>query len=174
MGRASTRAAIQSALQGAGLTYVGTVFAGPPSYIDEASYTETLAGQAIKESSNGSACVIVVNITQDNRERYALVGRGPVADWNKHLVVLEIFFTSTSGDAVAAQDDYDAMYDSLVPYIRSNPTLSAPASIWSAGEYRYGVKHSQGRPQTSADGMTTLIVGTVSFEAWEQLVGTGV
>lgn len=171
MGRLAVRQAVQSALQSAGLTYVGTVFPARPVIATETDYVQTMTGQAIEESSNGSACILVVNIPSDRRTRYGDVGRATVADWNIHTIAVELFFASPAGDGVAAQEDYDAVVDSLVTYVRSDPTLTAPATIWSAGEYTYGVQHDQEQPFTSEDGLTVLINGVVRFEAWEQDVG---
>lgn len=172
MGRAAVRTAIQAAVQNADLPYVGTVFPARPEIADDEAYVTTMNGQAIEESENGSACIIVVNITDDPRNRMADSGRDAVYDWWKHRIVLELFFASTGGDGLAAQGDYDEIVDALQILIRGNPTLSAPATIWSAGEYRYGVNHHQDVPYQSQDGLSILINGYVHFEAWEQPAGT--
>lgn len=172
MGRLDVRTATQTAVQNANLPYVGTVFPARPVIAQEDAYTTTMNGTATSESVNGSACLIVVNITDDDRIRYGDVGRAALADFDKHLVVLELWFACTAGDGTAAQQDYDTVVDNLVEFIRENPTMGAPAAVWSAGEYRYGVKHSQGSPYTSEDGLTVLINGLVKFEAWEQVSGS--
>jgi len=175
MGRLAVRLAIQSALQAGNLTYVGTVFPARPTIMDEEAYYQTMSGTATQESAAGSSCVVVVNLPgQDKRMRRADTGRSAVNDTNIHPVVLELFFASSGGEAIAAQQDYDAVVDSIVTFVRNNQTMSAPATVWSAGEYTAGVTHNQSQPYTSADGLTILIDGTVRFDAWEWIVGSGV
>ena len=174
MGRLQVRQAVQAALQGAGLTYVGTVFGARPEILQESAYTQTLNGTAIAESVNGSACVIVVNIVSDKRMRRTDTGIGHVDDTNIHIVSLELFFASQAGKGVPAQEDYDTVVDALVAYIRNNPDMSAPATVWSAGQYTYGVQHKQGAAYTSGEGAAIVINGEVRFEAYEWVAGTGV
>lgn len=171
MGRKDVRLAIQAVIQNAGIDYLGTVYPARPVIAEEDAYNHTMNGAATEESANGSACIVIVNIAQDDRERYALSGRSALADFAKHLIVLELFFASTAGDGVLAQVDYDQVVDEIVELVRENPTMSAPNTVWSAGEYRYGVKHLQSQPYNSEDGLTVLINGTIKFEAWEQIVG---
>jgi len=173
MGQGAVRAAVQSALQNAALPYVGTIFP-TRSYINEEDY-EINAAQFYTQSINQSGCVVVVNLPgPDRRNLFALTGRQSVNDFNIHPVVLELFFASRFGDPVLAQNDYDTVVDAIVPFIRNNPTLSAPNTIWSAGEYQAGVQHEQSSPFTLEDGMTVFINGIIRFEAWEQIIGTGV
>lgn len=181
MGRAAIRTAVATALTGAAITYVGTVYPARPVIANEQDYVQTMSGQAIALSPAGSSAIVVVNLPgPDKRMRRADTGRGAVNDTNIHPVALEIFFASTPSSSltqdagIAAQQDYDAVVDSLVTYIRNHPTLTAPATVWSAGEYTAGVTHTQIQPYTSADGLTILIDGVVRFEAWEWVVGTGV
>ena len=174
MGRAAVRQAVATAVQNAAIPYVGTVYPARPTIIQEPDYIQTLQGQAIQESVNGSACVIVVDIPSDHRQLRAFTGRIGVEDTNIHALVLELFFASTGGDAMAAQQDYDTIIDGLFALIRNNPTLSAPSTIWSAGEYREGVQHAQSEPESSADGLTILINGAVRFSAYEWVAGVGV
>ncbi len=181
MGRQAVRAAIASALTNAGINYVGTVYRARPVVMEEADYVQTMSGQAIDLSANGSSAVLVVNLPgRDKRMRRADTGRGAVNDTNIHPVVLEIFFASTPGSylpddaGLGAQDDYDAIVDALVTFVRANPTMSAPQTVWSAGEYTAGVTHDQEQPYTSEDGLTILINGHVNFEAYEWVAGTGV
>lgn len=175
MGRVAVRTAIQAAIQNAAIPYVGTVYRARPTIVQEQDYEQTMLGEAIDPSANGSSCVIVVNLPgPDKRMVMAFVGRGNVNDTNVHPVTLELFFSSTAGDATDAQLDYDLIVDDLFVLIRNNPTLSAPDTIWSAGEYTAGVTHSQSAPFTSEDGLTTLIVGRVDFQAWEWISGTGI
>lgn len=171
MGRLQVRQAVAAAITAAKINYVGTVYEARPTILQESDYAGLMFNAA---SANGSAAVVVVNITDDKRQRKADTGRGAVNDTNIHSVVLELFFSSTSGDAVAAQLDYDAIVDALIVLIRNNPTMSAPSTVWSAGEFTEGVTHSQGEPYTSEDGLTILIPGVVKFQAWEWLAGTGI
>jgi hypothetical protein len=84
---------------------------------------------------------------------------------------MEVFFASVGGDAIAAQEDYDAIVDQMITLIRADATLKAPASIWSAGEYEVGVEHQQSEPFTDSDGLTIFISGAVSFDAWQWIAG---
>lgn len=167
MGRKAVRQAVQSFIQTAKITYVGTVYPSRPFILPEAAYTQMMNGQAIQQSSNGSACVVVVHLVQDKRLRRADTGRGAVNDTDIHQVVLELFFANAAGTALNAQSDYDVVVDGLMQAIRNNPLLAAPTVIWSAGEFAAGVVHDQGEPYTSTDGLTLLINSAMRFEAWE-------
>lgn len=178
MGQLGVRLAIQSAIENAQVPFVGTVFAAR-AYINEQDYEQNASGFYVS-SANGSSCVVVVNLPgPDKRMRRALTGRGAVNDTNIHPVALELFFASKGNSVaqtdqlVAAQLDYDQVVDGLVVFIRNNPTMSAPEEVWSAGEYKAGVVHHQSEPFTDEEGMTTFIVGTIRFEAWEWLAGSG-
>ena len=174
MGRQAVRNAIQSYLQGLGVSYLGTVYPARPTVLQEADYEQTMSGQAIAASQNGSACVAVVNIPSDRRQRQSDTGRGFVDDWNIHDIALELFFASTGGDAVAAQQDYDSVVDALIVGIRENPTPGGSSVVWSAGEFKAGVAHNQSEPYTSDDGLTILINGVIRFQAYEWISGQGV
>ncbi len=170
MGQAAVRAAIQSTIQAAAIPLVRTVYPAR-AYIIEEDY-EINAAQFYVENTNGSGCVIVVNLPgPDKRMRMTLAGRGAVDDTNVHPIALELFFASTNGDPVPAQKDYDSVVDALVPLIRGNPNMGVPATVWSAGEYTAGVTHTASEPYTDSDGMTVFIYGVVRFEAWEWLAG---
>lgn len=174
MGRAAVRTAIQAYIAGLGVSYLGTVYAARPTILQEADYEQTMAGMAVAASVNGSACVAVVNIPSDLRQRQSETGRGSVDDWTIHDIALELFFASTFGDAVAAQQDYDTIVDALIVAIRANPTPGGGSVVWSAGEFRAGVAHDQTAPYTSDDGLTILINGVIRFQAYEWDAGTGV
>jgi hypothetical protein len=178
MGRLAVRTAVANALTAADITYVGTVYPARPVILEEQDYVQTMSGEAIALSPDGSSAVLVVNLPgMDKRERRAFVGRPAVNDTNIIPVAVEIFFASTPGYAltqaagISAQEDYDAIVDALVVYIRHNPVMSAPTVVWSAGEYTAGVTHAQEQPYTSTDGLTVLINGTVRFEAWQWISG---
>ncbi len=171
MGQAAVRTAVQAALQGASLPLVGTVYAAR-AYTVEEDYEVNAASQYVS-SVNGSSAVIVVNLVgPDKRRRIADTGRGAYFDMNVHQVALEVFFASSAGDPVAAQLDYDTVVDGIVEFIRDSPTMGAPSSVWSAGEYDFGVVHTSTTPFQGADGVTVYITGLIRFEAWEQLNGT--
>jgi hypothetical protein len=172
-GRGVARTAITTTLLAGDLPFVGSIFKARPTIVQEDDYVETMAGIAVNEGENGSSSVLVVNLPgRDRRMRRALTGRGAVNDTLIIPVVLEIFFASTAGDAIGAQDDYDAMVDVLEDLIRANPNMSAPASVWSAGEYTAGVTHDQDQPYSSEDGLTVLINGHVNFECWQWIAET--
>ena len=171
MGRVQVRAAVTAYFQNADLPYVGTVYSGRPTVISEQDYVANMMG-TIVVSDNGSSCVLVVNMPSDDRGRIADTGRGAVDDMAKYTVTLEMFFGSTLGDAIAAQNDYDTIIDAITTAIRSDATLNAPLVIWQAGEYPTpSIRHRQGAPYTGPDGLTTFIPGTVEFEAWQNIVG---
>lgn len=174
MGRAQVRTAVQGYLQGLGVPYLGTVYPARPTILQETDYEQTMSGVAVASSSNGSACVAVVNIPSDLRQRRADTGRGAVTDTNIHQIALELFFASTGGDAVSAQEDYDSVVDGLTVGIRANATPGGSAVVWSAGEYKAGVAHDQTQPYSSDDGLTVLINGVIRFEAWEWVAGVDV
>jgi hypothetical protein len=113
-----------------------------------------------------------VNIPTDDRKRRADTGRGAVNDTWIHKIAVEVFFASTGGAAVPAQEDYDAIIDDMVELVRASATLGAPGTIWSAGEYEHGIAHQQSAPFTDADGLTVFISGAVSFDAYEWVAGS--
>jgi hypothetical protein len=171
MGQAAVRTAVQAALQNASLPMVGTVYAAR-AYTVEQDYEINAASQYVS-SANGSSAVIVVNLVgPDKRYRIADTGRGAYNDMNVHQVQLEVFFASSAGDPVAAQQDYDTVVDGIVGFVRATPTMGAPSSVWSAGEYDFGVVHTSTTPFQGTDGTSVYITGLIRFEAWEQLVGS--
>lgn len=169
MGRQAVRSAVASVLQNAVLPHVGTVYAARPVIVQEEDYVATMSGLASE-----SGCVLIVNMPDDKRVRETLTGVGHVEDIDRHQIVVEVFFSYPSDDGVSAQSDYDALIDAIVTLIRNNPTMSAPATVWAAGEYRAGVSHSQSEPFTDDEATTVFIFGDVRFEAWEWVSGTNV
>lgn len=174
MGRKTVRLAIQTYLESVGLPYVGTIHEARPTILQEETYAQTMQGQATAASANGSNCVIVVNIQKDTRTREMTTGRGSVADINKHLMVLELFFASSCGTAKKAQLDYDEIIDALVVAVRATPTPGGSGVVWSAGEFRYGLRHTQSVPYSTPTGLIVHITGVLRFEAWEWDEGTDV
>jgi hypothetical protein len=169
MGRAAVRQAVTSFIQGAGIPYVGSVYPARTYIVDMTDYT-ALTGS----SPNGSDAIVMVNIPSDKRTRVADVGRGAVDDTNIHPIALEIFFGSSAGDPVAAQEDYDQIIDAFFIAVRNNPTLGNGTVIWSAGEFAAGVRHAQSEPFTDENGLTVMINGVIEFEAWEWPAGSDV
>lgn len=174
MGRVAVRSAIQQYIAGLLVPYVGTVFSARPVILKEDAYVTAMNGMAVEQSANGSACVIVVNIPSDQRNRLTLTGRQSVDDMMIHKIALELFFASIGDNGEAAQNDYDSIVDALIIAIRANPIPGPTGVIWSAGEYRAGVSHNQVEPYQADDGMTIFINGAIRYEAWEQDVGTDV
>ena len=173
MGQGAVRQAVTQAFTDAQFPLVGSVYPAR-GYISEQDYEMNAAGFYV-ENDFGSGCVLVVNLPgPDRRNLFTLTGRTSVNDFNIHPVVVELFFANRAGDPVQAQIDFDSVVDAIVPYVRNNPTLSAPEVVWSAGEYEAGVTTQQSTPFTSADGTTVFINGVIRFEAWEQIIGTGV
>lgn len=177
MGRVQVREAAQQALAAGELPYVGTVFPARPGIITEQDYEIARSAYAADrmaeaaQSRHGSNAILVVNIVSDRRQRRALTGRGAVNDTRIHQIALEVYFANPAGEAVAAQTDYDTTIDAIVKLVRDNPTLSAPATVWSSGEYGGGVEHEQAMPYQGEDGSTVLISGILRFEAWEWIAG---
>ena len=164
MGRAAIRAAAQTFFQNANIPYVGTVL-NARAYVHGEDYEQN-AAMEYTASVNGSGAVLVVNIPNEKRQRRAMTGRGGVNDSAIYNVALEVNFASTSGQPVDAQQDYDSIIDAIVLQIRGNPNLGNPIAVWSAGEFDYGVTHTQSEPWTEEDGMTIFITGAVTFQAW--------
>lgn len=176
MGRVSVREAVANALANAAIPNVGTVFPARPEVAVEQDweapnpvYTASRFAEAAQTQS-GSSAVLVVNLVSDKRQRRTLGGQGS-NDTRIHETVLEVWFACTSGEAVQAQVDYDSIIDSIVALVRSNSTLSAPKTVWQAGEFQAGVEHQQAMPYTDADGMTVLIGGIVRWQTYEWIAG---
>lgn len=175
MGRAAVRTAAASYIQNLALPFVGTVYPAR-SYISETDYDSNMVTSAYFSIPPGGnyGCVIVVNITDDDRSRKADTGRGSVQDAAIHKMVLEVFFASTSGEPIPGQMAYDAIIDGLFVAIRADPLLGAPQTLWSAAEFTTGISHTQSEPYTDEEGTTVFITGTVRFDAWEWFAGSGV
>lgn len=170
MSRVAMRSAVAAYLENAELTYVGKVFAARPEILSEDAYETNMFAEAAP-SANGSSAVLVVNIPSDHRQRRADTGRGAVNDQWTFNVALEVFFASTAGEAVKAQEDYDVVIDGIVTLIRADANLGDPSVVWSAGEYDVGIQHFQGEPYTDADGLTVFISGEVTIQAMAWIAG---
>ncbi len=185
MSRKAVRLAIQTYLQNYGLTYVGTVYPARPIIVTEDAYYQTMQGQAIQASQAGSAAVLVINFSQDDRTREADAGRGAVQDKVVHQTVIEVWFASPvptpvnvtqqiTDPAVQAQLDYDDVIESIFVAIRRNATPGGGKIVWSFGEFTAGISHQQLLPITAAQGMAITIHGIITVEAWEWIAGIGV
>ena len=173
MSRASTRTAVANYFTAAQINYVGAV-KPQRDYIQEQDYEQRISGGQVVDtvSPNGSGCVLIVNLTGDERQRRADTGRGAVNDTYQHEVALELWLFNSSGDPAGAQSDYDAIVDQIFELIRADPTMGG--QLWSAGEYEPWIRHEQGSPFTPASGMGVMITGVVRFTAWDWLAGSGV
>jgi hypothetical protein len=170
-GRAAVRAAVTSYLTNYAnppIPYLGTVYPAR-TYVNEQDYTEDMTGQAVAASQGGSAAVATVNLPQSTRTREAEVGRAAVNDLNVHKVALEVFFASTGGNPVTAQQDHDTVMDAITVAIRADGTLGG--QVWSAAEYQGGVEVLQAMPYTDDEGMVVFIPSVVRFEVWEWIAG---
>lgn len=181
MGRSDVRQAIATYLNEAQIDYVGAVYPARPIILSEQDYEQRMLNGAVSQitSANGSGCVLVVNITDDHRDRMADTGYNHVNDMNRRSIAVELWF-ACNGDpenGAAAQEDYDNIVDGIFIRIRTDPTLGTgnqpPASIWAAGVYPPYVSHSQLAPFTENGGLTVFIKGVVRFDAMTQEVGAG-
>lgn len=170
MSRLAVRQAIKTFLEDAKIAHVGLVYAARPEVVSEQDYEANRFGEAV-ETASGSSAVLVIDLTSDVRQRRADTGRTAVNDSVIHNVALEVFFASSGGDGVQAQEDYDTVVQGIMDTIRSDGTMKAPATIWSAGEYEAGIKHEQAAPFTDAEGLNILIFGAIFFDAWEWVAG---
>ena len=170
MGRLQVREATYEYFAEANLPHVGVVHEALPEIVQEQDYETNRLGEAVA-TADGSSAVLVIHIPTDRRQRRADTGRGAVNDSRIHNIVMEVFFASTGGDAIAAQKDYDAIIDEIFTLIRANATFNAPNVVWSAGEYESGIHHEQTQPFNDAEGLATFITGAVRFEAWEWIAG---
>ena len=170
MSRLAMRKAVGEYLRENRIPHVGEVYNARPELMPENAYEANIFGE-LATTAHGSSAVLVVNMPSDTRQRRADTGRGAVNDSHIYDTTVEVFFASTGGEAIQAQEDYDGIVDEIINLIRANATLNAPSTVWSAGEYEKGVQHKQGEPFTDADGMTIFIYGVVMFEAWEWIAG---
>lgn len=159
------RSAVQSFFQGLDIPYVGTVFA-ERAYVHGEDYELTAANQ-YSVSVDGSGAVLVVNIPHEKRQRRAMTGRGGVNDSCIYDIALEIYLANSAGAPSEAQTNYDSIIDQIILQVRGNPLLGNSIAVWSAGEFDYGVDHTQSEPWTEEDGTTIFITGVVRFQAWE-------
>ena len=179
MGRLDVRQAIATYLNNAQINYVGAVYPARPIILPEEAYEERMLNGAVTQvsSGNGSGCVLVVNIREDQRDRMADTGFSHVNDMNKRTIVVELWFACLGDpeNGLGAQGDYDSIVDGIFIAIRADPTLGTanqpPASIWQAATYPPYIYHEQSAPYTQDEGLTVFIRGIARFEAWTQDVG---
>ena len=169
MSRVTARQGIAAYLTNASVPNVGTVYPARPTILQEDAYVQKMTGEAISQTENGSSAVLVVNMVRSQRQRRALTGRDATNDTLIHSVDLEVFFASYAGKGVEGQYDYDGITDAITDLVRADPTFGG--SLWSAGEYTSGVDHRQGEPFLAPGGAAVMIVGAISFEAWEWVNG---
>jgi hypothetical protein len=175
MGRLAVRQALETFLKNGNVPFVGTVFRARPIIVSEEDYDAQMVNTYLLQNpgldDEGSSAVVVINLPDSHRERKTLSGRANVDDTDVHDVVLELFFWSRSGDGIRAQDDHDAMCDSLVTLLRGDATLGKPSVVWSAGEFQPGVHIQQHESWTPNDGTGIIIVASCRFQTWEWLAG---
>jgi hypothetical protein len=179
MSRLAVREAIASYLNAAEINYVGAVFPARPIILDESAYEERMLNGALSyvASDQGSGCALVVNITEDHRERMADTGYSYVNDMNKRSISVELWFACLGDpeNGAGSQEDYDSIVDGVFIAVRADPTLGTanqpPASIWGAAVYPPYISHEQAAPYTTDEGLTVFIKGVVKFDAWSQDVG---
>lgn len=135
MGRATVRAAIQSYLQNAGITYLGKVFAHPPKWTNEDDFM--LNGYP----GQGSGVVIYIHLRRQSEFRMALGGATGGMKMRPHKCVLICLMNSKKSNAEEVDADNDTFIDSLVSTIEANRTAGAPAVVfqWGEGDTLYGV-----------------------------------
>lgn len=170
MSRLTIRTAVAACFANAAIPHVGKVYAARPEIVAEQDYETNRLEEAV-ETAAGSSAVLVVNIPSDDRKRRADTGRGAVNDSHIYKIAMEVFFASTGGGAVVAQEDYDSVIDEMIKLIRHDATLGAPSTVWSAGEYEAGIQHQQSAPFNDADGLTVFISGAVQFDCYEWISG---
>ena len=170
MSRLTVRNAIANYLNAAQINYVGAV-KPTRDYVDGSDYDQRNLNGVISliSSPTGSGCVLIVNLTDDRRQREALTGRGQVNDIIRHTAKVELFFANTSGSVPSAQTDYDSIVDGIFNAIRYDPTMGGV--LWSSGEYAPWIEHSQSAPYTDSSGTLVFITGVVRFLAYEWLAG---
>lgn len=183
MGRTIVRSVVTTYLQNQNFTNVGTIYPARPIIVDDADYDAAMSSWLWEQQGlpdTGSAAVLIVNLPDDHRAREAITGRTGVNDTDRHEVVLEVFFANVGGgtatvpQGIVAQNDHDALIDSIVVALRADWSLGNPQQIFSSGEFQRGVDVSQGEPFTEENSTVIFIVATIHFDVYEWLAGVGV
>lgn len=161
MGRASVRAAIAAYFAGQVIPNLTTVYRARPKLIPASAYGLS--------TGNGSGGVLIVHLTSDDEVRRAFGGMTGGRKTDVHQVALEVRFQSLKVDAMAAQDDHDALMDGIIGSIRADRTLGTAANpIWEVGEDPDGIKVEMAEPKLVKQVLK--INAVVRFNAWEWVV----
>lgn len=135
MGRKTVRAAIQTYLQNAGISYLGTVFAHAPKWTEESDFTlNGFPGQ-------GSGVVIYIHLRHQSEFRAALGGATSGTKFRPHKCVLICLMNSKKKTAEECDADNDTFIDALVSTIEANRNAGDPSAVfqWGEGDSLYGV-----------------------------------
>jgi hypothetical protein len=163
-GQAVARAAIAAWFSPSQIPGLATTFRSAPTIIPASAYT--LASGA------GSGSVLIVHLPSAHEVRVAMGGPTSGEKFAKYDLALEVKFRSVKTDAMAAQDDQDALIDAIYARWRQDRTFGTSpkkytgsnATIWQAGEGAAGIEYQQS--QAVLDGTTIIIDAVIKGEAW--------
>lgn len=147
---------------------LGTVRAGWGKVLNDADF---VAGMA---PGRGMGAYMIVEVGRDKEYRRG-IGGPPTTDGNgsiitggtkfvRYRVSLQIFHMAAVAYAEDAQADIDVLIEAVKQQIRLDRTLGGICT--EAGEGRFGIETSEGRPEVSGGRVRTWI--TISFEALTQ------
>lgn len=161
MGRAAVRLAVAAYFAPPNTANVATLYRSRPKVVPGQAYNLAAMG--------GSGAVVIVHLTRDPEVREAMGGLTSGERYNRHQVALEIRLQSVKPEAMDAQDDYDAVVDSIFAMIHADRTLGtgggATGAVWQAGEGPAGIVHQPAEPVLTKQSVR--LDGVVRFEAWE-------
>lgn len=135
MSRKAVRAAIAQYLQGASITWLGTVFPHPPKWTNESDFTANgFPGQ-------GTGVVIYIHLRRQTEFRMALGGATGGMKMRPYHCVLICLLNSKKPKSEDVDADNDDFLDSLVAAIEANRNAGSPQAIfqWGEGDTLYGV-----------------------------------
>jgi hypothetical protein len=123
-------------------------------------------------AENGSGCIIVVHLTGAKENRIAMGGATSGEKFSKYDLALQVYFRSVKTDAEEAQDDQDAVIDTIYARWRADRNFgTAPAqwngtnaTVWQAGEGSAGITYEQA--ELVQDGQTSCIDAVIRGEVW--------
>lgn len=137
MSRASVRTAIAAyfggtlvpgtagTYRGGTIPALGTLYLAKPKRFPATDFT---AGQASGAQSGAMAVVLLPR----QRETRRTFGRGVGIKRVAYDASLDVYHLSTARDAIAAQNDFDALLEAVETRLRADPTLGG--AVFSAGE----------------------------------------
>ncbi len=159
MGRASVRATIAAYFAPGNVAGLSTTYRARPKEIP---------AQAFKLSvGSGSGAVLVIHMPNDDEKRIAMGGATSGGKFDVHDVAMEILFASTKPDALAAQDDHDALIDAFMARFHADRTFGSTngVPIFQAGEGPAGIRIELTEPVLSKQSF--ILNGVIRFEAEE-------